>query len=457
MTEVQLHARASGSVIGTVVYAATLLACGPGSQTESEAETTSTETETGTETGTETDTTTDADDGEILDVGDDPDPDPQAEIVLALARGRGIVDGASSFFPPQHFPVESSLGLTALHDAGEGASYLAIWSGEIACLASVTTRGDVVELAWLDCIDAAWIWDAARMDADGDGVDELIVMKAGGMFEWYRLDPTSMTGLAAPIEIPSPVEWEPWSRPYGLITGPLDSVPGDEAIGSALDGDPAFGAIGSVQILHHTGQSLEATVIHGANGPPHLAELTGDGLRDLLIGTWIHLGTGDIDLVEQYLSLSTGSPNLWTMDAQGDGIADVARVEPSGINCMDPGVLELRTGPFEAEPPAMLVDGTHLDGTSAQLAGDLDHDGVDELVSLGVVAEDCPGPARWTLTTLAMGTTGDADLCDAEHDCAVVEYGFGNQNQYRYSLAAELVDADGDGNLDLAALLELQE
>jgi hypothetical protein len=393
-----------------------------------------------------TDTNSTATTSGMLDVPDSPDPD--VELVFAL--GRGIFDGPASFAPPQRFAAPFSVHLTALHDVPNGRSYVALWNMEQVCLASVSTQDGISSLAWLDCVLVDVVSDAARMDADADGVDELLVIQAGESFASFRLDPDSPSGLAPPVVIPNPTEWD-W--PVGVVTGPIDAVPGDEAVVSGSVGDPVLGGGGDTVILHG-GQPLAAMVLDGY-GHPSLGELTGDAWPDLLIDSTIYRGTGDVDLVEYHDFLNPIIDGRWTMDAQGDGIDDVARVEDTGLGGCQEDVLELHMGPIDGPSPAILVDGTLLDNRTALLPGDLDHDGIDELVSVGIGEWSCPGPAQWTITSLETGTSASADLCD-NADCVIYEYkpGIGN---FRYSVAAELIDVDLDGNLDLAALVVVQD
>jgi hypothetical protein len=421
------------------------LGCGPGpGQTQlSESESTTTDAGTESETGSSTDTDESDTDGTKLDAPPEPEPKPHQ---LVLALGRGVVDGAASFAAPQHFSAVPGRGLTTLHDASEAASYVAIFDREQICLAGVSRQGDAVTLAWHECIQVLpigeqeyAILDAARMDADGDGVDELLLMKLDGALAVFRLDPASASGFAAPVEIQTSAIWV---SPRGITTGPLDDVAGDEAVVTGTEGDPASGGMSNQAVILHGGQSFTSTLIDQAFGPPYLAELTGDGLPDLLLGSSIYRGTGDVDLVEEHLHIPTVWP-LWTMDAQGDGIGDVARVEPDESGCEDRGVLELRVGPFEALPDPVVVDGAQLDSWTIKLPGDLDHDGIDELVSVNVDEQACPGVVGWTLTSVETGTSGVVELCDAADSCALVR--------------AELADADGDGNLDLAALVVILE
>jgi hypothetical protein len=74
---------------------------------------------------------------------------------------------------------------------------------------------------------------------------------------------------------------------------------------------------------------------------------------------------------------------------------------------------------------------------------------------VGIGEWGCPGPARWAITSVETGTSGSATLCD-DADCDIYEYkpGLGYS---RYSAAAELIDVDLDGNLDLAALVVVQD
>jgi hypothetical protein len=421
------------------------IGCGPnppGQDSASESTATNVETESETSTSTD-DTDTDTDDPVKLDMGPGPQPEPQQ---LVIALGRGVVDGTASFAPPQQLPVTSALNLTALHD--QSSSYLVLSTQQEICLASVSRQGELVELEWHDCVEVApslrgtyWILDIAHMDADDDGVDELVVMRPDGLLVVFRLDPASPSRLAEPIELQSSAIWQ---RSWGLTTGPLDDVPGDEAVAVGSEGD-LDGTLDQMVILHG-GDSLTTTVIDGPYGRPHVAELTGDGLPDLLIGQTIYRGTGAVNFVEVLHHISTAS-NLWPMDAQGDGIDDIVRPDFATINCMVPCALELRTGPFDPLPAPVAVDGTHVDTFGELLPGDLDHDGVDEIVSVG---EPCSGPPRWMITSVETGTSDAVDLCEVADDCTMHLQPFG-------TFATELEDVDGDGNLDLAMLVAIPD
>lgn len=437
-------AKLTRAVIG--ISGLSILGCGPsrvavgGSESES---TGGAETETGDTTSDETkfDLRTD-------DTAGTDEPEPEVQLIVAL--GSGLVDGESSFGPAQRFPTRQSVGLTALRNP-QGMPQIATWDTHELCLATVFERDGILTLDWHECLEVGPLWDATRMDANGDDSDELLVLKLGGSFESFGLDPASPTGLADAVAITNPT---PWDRSYGLTTGSLDAVPGDEAVATGSTGDLVLGATPTAVVVHG-GDSLVATAVAEQAGSPHIAELTGDELPDLLIANHIYRGTNDVDLVEMHLPLATGAAGLLTMDGQGDGISEVARVLEGTDDCADPGMLELYTGPFIGSTPTpSVLDATDLDAESALLVGDLDHDGVDEIVSVGVHDGVCPGAARWTVTSVNpdIGTSAAVDLCDA--DCLVVAR-LSAELAYTYPIAAELVDVNGDGHLDLAVLVEV--
>lgn len=443
MSRVANHSR-----IAALISASVGLACGPPSASaggsESTRETTSTPS---TETGDPDPTG----DHEILDFPDDPGPDrdPLPDVQLIVALGSGSADGEASFGPAQRFSLPPRIGLTAASGVA-GAPMLATWSPNELCVATVAVTAGVVSFEWRACASVDAIFDVARLDADADGNGELLVLSATE-FLWFVVDPGAPTGLTAPKVIPNPPSWD---RRSPLVTGDFDSMPGDEAVATGLEGDPVLGAAPSIVVVH-AGASLAATVVAEASGIPYIAELTGDATPDLLIGASVWAGTNDVDVVDLLMNLTGDGDARWPMEANGDGVTDIVWVEPGSDDCIDPGQLTVYPGPFTETPPnAAIIDGTRIDPDAVSLVGDLNHDGVDELVSVGVDPWTCPTGGGWTLssTGTGIGTSPVVELCDV--DCRVVTAKLDAVDD-RQPAAVELADLDGDGNLDLLVLVVL--
>jgi len=169
-----------------------------------------------------------------------------------------------------------------------------------------------------------------------------------------------------------------------------------------------------------------------AAGTARVADLTGDGLPDVLVlddrGTHVHGAVQRLDGTFASLTpLETSAFGLLTGDFDGDGVGDVVLLAAGG-----PQRLRVRDGRIEAGPPASGV-GT-LDGSHPLAVADLDRDGrseilVNALQSLDAVREGPDGVYQRSLVT-------------------ALELGAGR------GLSLVAGDFDGDGDDDVVATAE---
>ena len=283
-------------------------------------------------------------------------------------------------------------------------------------------------------------------DLDGNGADEIVYTML-----------TSEVGLVR-VGSGNPPETFTFEGPDDVLERfrslEVADVDGDARVDivMAAEEGPQDGVIADWVVRASLGPSgLEASLLPDlpSSDVSVLADLTGDGITDLLLDELspahkrIYAGDGTtfagpvLEFPYEYWFVE-----VFATDLDGDGQTDLgyARQVAESPDCLGTHVIDWRRGPFLGElPPVQTLEGTEFrEGDRLPTIVDLDGDGVAELVS--PVRGACP-PAEGTsirrLVPSAQVETGPA-LCD---DCTLAS-------------ESQAMDVDGDGHLDIIAIIE---
>lgn len=192
-----------------------------------------------------------------------------------------------------------------------------------------------------------------------------------------------------------------------------------------------------------TGDWQRAPVVNGGRSPNSVtfADLNGDGWMDMLTGSFngvgVLLGSGSSFGTPRFVQLQRTPFALATGDFNGDGIVDVAAIQPATFPTYTNGELNILLGNGDGTFQPVRVFGTN--SWPADLAaGDVNGDGFPDLIVVNArVRTQDPS----SLSVFVSNGDGDFTLT------ATYETGSGNWG------AVSLADFNGDGFSDVAAVL----
>jgi len=404
---------------------------------------------------------------------EDLDADGDRDLLLADTYGGAILflnNGNATFAGPVSFPAGSgALSLAVADLDGDGDPDFALsetaGAGGVAIFENLGA-GSFAGPTW-----AGTLWAANRIelpDLDGDGRGDLVAVqyqetrlsvngnRGNGTFEGSEVllagfgptpnalvfgdmdgdgDPDGCVARVAFAGDGTVVPLE--NRPSGrLVAGASQAVganPGDLALAD-LDGDGArdlvVGTDTGVSVLLNPGDgtlgpAVEHALAWRANAVA-LGDLDGDGVRDLAVAhdapsVSILFNPGDGSFLAPASHVAETGLDLVLSDLDRDGDLDLALTNSSG----DAAVLLLNTGAGGLGVPSLLAAG---DAPVAIASADLDQDGLPELL-----LADWYGNDLALLANLGAGAFGPPVLLGVGHDPSAV--------------AAR--DLDGDGDLEL--------
>ena len=282
-------------------------------------------------------------------------------------------------------------------------------------------------------------WTADLADLDGDGVVDLVVVAPSEGSDQGG----TVWGFAGPLEGELAVGLADWTLEGGTrdhigeAVAALGDLDGDGAADIAVAGHELGGSTWIFYGPLSSGATLaSAGAVFDEAGSVHaVGDFDGDGLDDVLVDRLVftQTPTGAVDSVDHHLRVH--SLDDWDEDFprasgdwNGDGLADVAFAgQPSSYTTF------VWFGPTSGYKSASTADRTLYGGRKALAgAGDIDGDGVDDLVSgMADSAQLFAGPL----------TGGSVSITSAGW-----KTGFGSA-----VLGLGDLDDDGDGELAIAA------
>jgi len=376
----------------------------------------------------------------------------EEEPTYAVVVLRGVGDG--TLLPPVEYPLALSPNsntavvrrsgqpdvLAVDYQVGQGQT---LESG--VCVYEID--GDRLEQ--LEChvvSDPDWfqVESLRSADLDGDDLEEIVYTRGSDLnVLWVGSgDPPETFTFDGP---------EDQLQVFGpLAIADVDGDARDDIVFTAQEG--GFDAVIAYWVVRAwLGPSgLEATVLRQALGTQEvrLADLTGDGIVDLLLDgdspdeVPLYPGDGTI-FAEPILVFPVDwmENEVFAPDIDGDGQADVAfaRRVAESPDCVGTHVIDWWRGPFGDVPPMQTIEGTEFrEGNRLPTIVDLDGDSVAELVS--AVRGACPPEEGTSILRLAPSPQVEIGpaLCT---DCTLAS-------------ESQAMDVDGDGHLDLVAVIE---
>ncbi len=351
--------------------------------------------------------------------------DDRGDLVVAFG------DGDGGFSPGVVFAVRGD-GLIALeHD--DGAVGLAAWDGEELCFLDLSGKA----LSVTACVDLPNVADVVAFQGDDDAATELLVIPGSTPDPLRIVDTTA--GLPEIRESAAS-----WSANLFMDTAvaDFDADGHDEVLLVGLAGDCALNACVDVTAWFDIDMPDDVTSVQGI---PTRQAVTGrfddDGIVDLFVGSYFFTGLGTelptegLHAIAEYEIVGFAAAGNFDGDAR-DEVAMGGGSSPS-LTIVD--------------APVTLgqVDATVVPGATGEhlCVGDLDGDGFDEVVSLEAV----DAPSGWgSLAVQVTRFTPTSSSTVAAELCPNCETGYGGQ-------ITALRDLDGDGALDLAALVRRPE
>ncbi len=325
-------------------------------------------------------------------------------IIGARGLGPGTTEGTGGGY------VISSADLAAA-DAADGSA-----DGFID-LASVAAQGGSYEFQGGDNFDSAGFSVSSVGDVDGDGLDDLIIgaPEAGG------------GGISD------------FGSAYLLTAADLaDADAADGTTDGVINLDLVAGQGSSYQFNGTTTSEVVGVAVSSAG------DVDGDGLNDLIIGAHTADG-GGTDSGEAYLVTAAEMANLDAADGTVDGIISLSAVAGHGGGAYQ----FIGTEAFD------------LAGTSISSAGDVDGDGLDDLI-IGARNGDGGGDNSGGAYLISGADLAAADAADGTVD-GVIDLDNVNEqaNSYQFigaepfdlagasNSVTSVGDVDGDGLADL--------